>query len=138
MRDYSALTKPAVGVFDLASNVSEGSWVLRLLSFVIVDGASGIRNTTTVFDKPERDRVRPVGGHRTRHCHAGSHLILSSQDTSLQMVYWWYVSRRGYSGLNSQDMMIPAIFESRSTRPVLDEGPGTRCLPERMLCRSHR
>ncbi|KAF8846387.1 vacuolar protein sorting-associated protein 13 [Paxillus ammoniavirescens] len=37
-----ALTKPAVGVFDLASNVSEG-----------------IRNTTTVFDKPERDRVRP-------------------------------------------------------------------------------
>ncbi|EIW86715.1 vacuolar protein sorting-associated protein 13 [Coniophora puteana RWD-64-598 SS2] len=37
-----AVTKPAVGVFDLASNVSEG-----------------IRNTTTVFDKPERDRVRP-------------------------------------------------------------------------------
>lgn len=35
------VTKPAVGVFDLASNVSEG-----------------IRNTTTVFDKPERDRVR--------------------------------------------------------------------------------
>jgi len=30
-----------VGVFDLASNVSEG-----------------IRNTTTVFDNPERDRVR--------------------------------------------------------------------------------
>ncbi|KAG1749982.1 vacuolar protein sorting-associated protein 13 [Suillus paluster] len=36
-----AVTKPAVGVFDLASNLSEG-----------------IRNTTTVFDKPERDRVR--------------------------------------------------------------------------------
>ncbi|KAG1757583.1 vacuolar protein sorting-associated protein 13 [Suillus lakei] len=35
------VTKPAVGVFDLASNLSEG-----------------IRNTTTVFDKPERDRVR--------------------------------------------------------------------------------
>ncbi|KAJ6610914.1 vacuolar protein sorting-associated protein 13 [Mycena sp. CBHHK59/15] len=36
-----AVTKPVVGVFDLASNVSEG-----------------IRNTTTVFDGPERDRVR--------------------------------------------------------------------------------
>jgi vacuolar protein sorting-associated protein 13A/C len=36
-----AVTKPVVGVFDLASNVSEG-----------------IRNTTTVFDKPERDRMR--------------------------------------------------------------------------------
>lgn len=34
-------TKPAVGVFDLASNVSEG-----------------IRNTTTVFDGSELDRVR--------------------------------------------------------------------------------
>ncbi|KAI1802701.1 vacuolar protein sorting-associated protein 13 [Daldinia bambusicola] len=43
-------TKPAVGVFDLASNVSEG-----------------IRNTTTVFDGSELDRVRltrfiPVDG----------------------------------------------------------------------------
>ncbi|TFK77101.1 vacuolar protein sorting-associated protein 13 [Pluteus cervinus] len=36
-----AVTKPVVGVFDLASNVSEG-----------------IRNTTTVFDSPERERVR--------------------------------------------------------------------------------
>ncbi|KAJ7293574.1 vacuolar protein sorting-associated protein 13 [Mycena rebaudengoi] len=36
-----AVTKPVVGVFDLASNVSEG-----------------IRNTTTVFDGPQRDRVR--------------------------------------------------------------------------------
>ncbi|KAF5375265.1 hypothetical protein D9758_000284 [Tetrapyrgos nigripes] len=36
-----AVTKPVVGVFDLASNVSEG-----------------IRNTTTVFDNPERDRSR--------------------------------------------------------------------------------
>ncbi|KAJ8122891.1 hypothetical protein ONZ43_g1029 [Nemania bipapillata] len=34
-------TKPAVGIFDLASNVSEG-----------------IRNTTTVFDGSELDRVR--------------------------------------------------------------------------------
>jgi len=36
-----AVTKPVVGVFDLASNVTEG-----------------IRNTTTVFDSPGRDRVR--------------------------------------------------------------------------------
>ncbi|KAL6309957.1 vacuolar protein sorting-associated protein 13 [Sparassis latifolia] len=36
-----AVTKPVVGVLDLASNLSEG-----------------IRNTTTVFDNPARDRVR--------------------------------------------------------------------------------
>jgi len=36
-----AVTKPVVGIFDLASNVTEG-----------------IRNTTTVFDGPQRDRVR--------------------------------------------------------------------------------
>ncbi|KAH9898385.1 vacuolar protein sorting-associated protein 13 [Cubamyces lactineus] len=36
-----AVTKPVIGVLDLASNVSEG-----------------IRNTTTVFDNPARDRVR--------------------------------------------------------------------------------
>ncbi|KAL5518944.1 VPS13 [Sanghuangporus vaninii] len=36
-----AVTKPVVGAFDLAANVSEG-----------------IRNTTTVFDAPQRDRVR--------------------------------------------------------------------------------
>ncbi|KAH9937704.1 vacuolar protein sorting-associated protein 13 [Fomitopsis serialis] len=36
-----AVTKPVIGVFDLVSNVSEG-----------------IRNTTTVFDNPARDRVR--------------------------------------------------------------------------------
>lgn len=36
-----AVTKPVVGVFDFASNVTEG-----------------IRNTTTVFDQDELDRVR--------------------------------------------------------------------------------
>ncbi|KAI8995643.1 vacuolar protein sorting-associated protein 13 [Trametes punicea] len=36
-----AVTKPVIGVLDLAANVSEG-----------------IRNTTTVFDNPARDRVR--------------------------------------------------------------------------------
>jgi vacuolar protein sorting-associated protein 13A/C len=35
------VTKPVVGVFDFASNVTEG-----------------IRNTTTVFDQEELDRVR--------------------------------------------------------------------------------
>ncbi|TCD71537.1 hypothetical protein EIP91_008918 [Steccherinum ochraceum] len=35
------VTKPVIGVFDLASNVAEG-----------------VRNTTTVFDNPARDRVR--------------------------------------------------------------------------------
>jgi len=36
-----AITKPAVGFFDLASNLSEG-----------------VRNTTTVFDRPARERIR--------------------------------------------------------------------------------
>ncbi|KAF5370222.1 hypothetical protein D9615_010080 [Tricholomella constricta] len=35
------VTKPVIGVFDLAANVSEG-----------------IRNTTTVFDSPDRERTR--------------------------------------------------------------------------------
>ncbi|KAI0669883.1 vacuolar protein sorting-associated protein 13 [Trametes maxima] len=42
-----AVTKPVIGVFDLASNVSEGKL-----------GDVRIRNTTTVFDNPARDRVR--------------------------------------------------------------------------------
>lgn len=51
-----AVTKPVIGVFDLASNVSEG-----------------IRNTTTVFDNPERDRVRlprhiPADGVLVPYC----------------------------------------------------------------------
>ena len=41
--DSSVVTKPVIGVFDLAANVTEG-----------------IRNTTTVFDNPARDRVRLV------------------------------------------------------------------------------
>jgi len=48
-----AVTKPVVGVFDLASNVSEG-----------------IRNTTTVFDAPARERVR-----QPRHTPADGVLI---------------------------------------------------------------
>jgi len=60
-----ALTKPAVGVFDLASNVSEG-----------------IRNTTTVFDKPERDRVRPP-----RHVPSDGVLVPFSSREALGQ-YW--------------------------------------------------
>ena len=36
------VTKPVIGVFDMAANVSEG-----------------IRNTTTVFDETQIDRIRP-------------------------------------------------------------------------------
>jgi vacuolar protein sorting-associated protein 13A/C len=54
------VTKPAVGVFDLASNVSEGSFSTWFSGLSNSDGTTiiGIRNTTTVFDNPERDRTR--------------------------------------------------------------------------------
>ncbi|KZT30580.1 vacuolar protein sorting-associated protein 13 [Neolentinus lepideus HHB14362 ss-1] len=60
-----AVTKPVIGVFDLASNVSEG-----------------IRNTTTVFDNPERDRVR-----LPRHIPADGVLVPYSSQASLGQ-YW--------------------------------------------------
>jgi len=60
-----AVTKPVVGVFDLASNVSEG-----------------IRNTTTVFDNPERDRVR-----LPRHIPADGVLVPYSAREALGQ-YW--------------------------------------------------
>ena len=54
------MTKPVIGVFDLASNLSEG-----------------IRNTTTVFDNPARDRVRMVCDEDTTfHAVADTHAIL--------------------------------------------------------------
>jgi hypothetical protein len=49
-----------VGVFDLASNVSEGSSIRREFTVDADAATPGIRNTTTVFDIPERDRVRLV------------------------------------------------------------------------------
>jgi hypothetical protein len=62
----SAVTKPAVGVFDLASNLSEGmSYPVRRTRLAY--RRSGIRNTTTVFDKPERDRVRLVSDYSNPH-----------------------------------------------------------------------
>ncbi|KIM85199.1 hypothetical protein PILCRDRAFT_817197 [Piloderma croceum F 1598] len=60
-----AVTKPVVGVFDLASNVSEG-----------------IRNTTTVFDNPDRDRVR-----LPRHVPADGVLVPYSAREALGQ-YW--------------------------------------------------
>jgi vacuolar protein sorting-associated protein 13A/C len=56
----SAVTKPVVGVFDLASNVAEGYSIALLAGLLILMSFSGIRNTTTVFDDPARDRVRLV------------------------------------------------------------------------------
>ena len=53
-----AVTKPVVGVFDLASNVSEGSSLHDSLRNISDGTIVGIRNTTTVFDNPERDRTR--------------------------------------------------------------------------------
>lgn len=51
----------------------------------------GIRNTTTVFDKPERDRVRLVSNcvfHEINHlCHR-----VYSQDMSHRMAFWWQVT----------------------------------------------
>ncbi|KAI0073133.1 vacuolar protein sorting-associated protein 13 [Panus rudis PR-1116 ss-1] len=60
-----AITKPVVGVFDLAANVGEG-----------------IRNTTTVFDKPERDRVR-----LPRHIPSDGVLVPYSEREALGQ-YW--------------------------------------------------
>ena len=63
---HSAVTKPVVGVFDLAANVSEGKIALTLLynPAPLLTVEIGIRNTTTVFDRPARDRVRQVRGHQ--------------------------------------------------------------------------
>ena len=45
-------TKPVVGMFDFASNVSEGMLIecKRLIA--------GVRNTTTLFDRDPLDKVR--------------------------------------------------------------------------------
>ncbi|KAI0321342.1 hypothetical protein OF83DRAFT_1274656 [Amylostereum chailletii] len=60
-----AVTKPVVGVFDLASNVSEG-----------------VRNTTMVFDNPARDRVRLPR-------HVPSDMVLASYSArEAQGQYW--------------------------------------------------
>jgi vacuolar protein sorting-associated protein 13A/C len=50
-------TKLGVGLFDFASNVAEGS-PTPLLTDHHFNSMTGVRNTTTVFDNPARDRVR--------------------------------------------------------------------------------
>lgn len=63
--------KPMVGALDLVSNIGEG-----------------IRNTTTVFDTPERDRVRmprliPADGYlRVSRVHT-SYIFLLTISTAL-------------------------------------------------------
>jgi vacuolar protein sorting-associated protein 13A/C len=58
-----AVTKPVVGVFDFASNVTEGTKNMNSRHHIYRDKLltpefSGIRNTTTVFDQTQIDRVR--------------------------------------------------------------------------------
>ena len=61
IKPNSVVTKPVIGVFDLAANVSEGMYLRKLHrdAVVLITGL-GIRNTTTVFDNPARERVRLV------------------------------------------------------------------------------
>lgn len=75
----SAVTKPVVGVFDLASNVSEGS-VLSSTHVYHDILIAGIRNTTTVFDNPERDRTRLVSQYciLSRRCLSDECVSLAS------------------------------------------------------------
>lgn len=51
--------KPAVGVADFASNVTEGQLGCIYIKQVLT-ASSGFRNTTTMFDPPTQDRVRQV------------------------------------------------------------------------------
>lgn len=57
------MTKPAVGLFDFANNITEGKLFLSDNSSILYYTNShslhpGIRNTTTVFDQSSIDRVR--------------------------------------------------------------------------------
>lgn len=63
IRPCRAVTKPAVGIFDFANNVTEGTSrsLLAFSSFLAEADPihpPGIRNTTTVFDVSGIDRVR--------------------------------------------------------------------------------
>ena len=60
MSGISLVTKPVVGAFDMASNISAGMYLIPLLRDILTPFPSGVRNTTTVFDNQERDRVRMV------------------------------------------------------------------------------
>ena len=57
-----------VGVFDLASNVSEGTQLKCRVVIALLKPTAGIRNTTTVFDTPARERVRVASSHPVSDC----------------------------------------------------------------------
>jgi hypothetical protein len=87
-----AVTKPVVGVFDLASNVTEGTSDPLFRAFISGTRLRlGIRNTTTVFDSPGRDRVRyvsillPVGFRSVM-------IFVDSLVLSRMMECSWYVN----------------------------------------------
>ncbi|CAK5280530.1 unnamed protein product [Mycena citricolor] len=90
-----AVTKPVVGVFDLASNVSEG-----------------IRNTTTVFDGPERDRVR-----LPRHVPSDGVLRASPYDARAAMGQYWL--RDLDNGTYRQEVYVAHINTPGSDNVVL-------------------
>ncbi|KAF8078623.1 vacuolar protein sorting-associated protein 13, partial [Lyophyllum atratum] len=87
------VTKPVIGVFDLASNVSEG-----------------IRNTTTVFDSPERERVR-----LPRHVSADGVLRPYSAREALGQ-YWM---RDLNNGAYRQESYIAHIYSTGDDSVVL-------------------
>lgn len=80
----SVVTKPVVGVFDLASNLGEGEYH-RWCRFAAYMEDEGIRNTTTVFDAPHRDRVRLVSESLVS---LRAKMTVISREQSLMMVFY--------------------------------------------------
>lgn len=115
----SAVTKPVVGVFDLASNVSEGKFISFRLSFEILTDP-GIRNTTTVFDNPERDRVRLVNpSPYLSRLTTKWHLCIAAVDSIRRCA-----SRTCYvvDTMAATDTFSKVIFSEGGYWSVLDEG----------------
>src|SRR6266404_3764044 len=79
-----AVTKPAVGFFDLASNLSEGATSLRRWPSIYSPCyiPKGVRNTTTVFDRPARERTRTVSAAQSLTKRAVSQYVIASTGTS--------------------------------------------------------
>ena len=97
-------------MFDLASNLSEG-----------------IRNTTTVFDNPARDRVRMVSGRLAR----GNVKLtrIPSQPRHIPADGVLVVSFRLILVPSPLILVILAVCAPRSARTVLDEGFGEWRIP---------
>lgn len=77
---------------------------------------SGIRNTTTVFDKPERDRVRLVSSSYLFHAICPLYHHVRSQDTSHRMAFWWQVTF-----LNIASHTLSSVYQSFSAREALGQ-----------------